>query len=87
MLIMEFIIDNWFLIAIISLTFIIGVLAGIKVAKIKIILKILKKIDPEEFEKLIEEENEDRGDSPFSVGRLHQHTKGATNQYQIPSRK
>lgn len=58
------IMELWMFLAIISLTLIIGVVAGIKASRIHFILQIIKKIPPKEFEKLLEENNEGRKYSP-----------------------
>jgi uncharacterized protein YneF (UPF0154 family) len=48
------IIDLWLFIGILSMCFLAGAIAGIKAARIRIVLDLIKKIPPKDFEKLLE---------------------------------
>lgn len=49
-------INEWWLICLVIAPFILGLLSGIRVTKQKIIMKLLKTIDINEFEKLMDKE-------------------------------
>jgi uncharacterized protein YneF (UPF0154 family) len=48
------IIDLWLFVGLLSMCFLAGAIAGIKAARIRIILDLIKKIPPKDFEKLLE---------------------------------
>lgn len=48
-------INGWWLILLIITPFILGILVGLRVMKQKIIMKLLKKLSINEFEKLMDE--------------------------------
>jgi len=56
---MQVTINEWLLIALIAFPFLTGYFTAIKLMKTKIILKLLKKLDPKEFKKLLDDNYED----------------------------
>lgn len=58
MVLMQIIINELLLIALVTFPFLIGYFTAIKVMKIKITLSLLKKISPVEFKKLLDDKYE-----------------------------
>lgn len=83
---MHITIDTILFVAILSLLFLVGVISGIKLAYAKMMIKILKRISPKEFERLMEEEDESGKHSTISSGCLHKHTKREAPQHKISSK-
>lgn len=83
---MQIIMDTWLFVAILSLLFLVGVISGIRIAYTKITIKLLKRLKPEEFEKLLEGKDEGGEHSAISSGCLHKQSEGETPKHKIPSR-
>ena len=57
---MDIIIDEWILIALILFPFLTGFFTAIKIYKIRLALFLLKRLSPKEFEKLLDDYNENK---------------------------
>ena len=82
-------IGEWTLIALFSIPFIAGLVVGMKIMKYKMIIFLLKKLNPNEFEKLMEngeKQNENEGYSSVDTGKMSAVSGGASDKYKIPSK-
>ena len=82
-------ISEWTLIALFSIPFIAGILTGMKLMRMKMIIFLLKKLDPDEFQKLMEngeKKDENERYSATDIGKMSAISGGASDKYQIPSK-
>lgn len=66
-------IDMALFVAMLLLIFLFGLISGIKIAYARLIMQIIKKISPKEFEKLMEVKNESGDNSTPRIGRVHKY--------------
>lgn len=75
--------DWWVVIALFTIPFLAGFVSGFRIAKYKFIIFLLKKLNPREFEKLMEDEeqtkNENEGCESSDTGKVYSVSTGKTN--------
>lgn len=82
-------ISEWTLIALFSIPFLAGLVTGLKIMKMKMIIFLLKKLDPDEFQKLMENgetKNENERHCSTDIREVPAVSCGASDQYKIPSK-
>ena len=81
-------IGEWTLIFLFTIPFIAGLVTGLKLMKMKMIVFLLKKLEPTEFEKLIENgeqrENENDRRGSIDTGKMPPVFSGASDKHKIP---
>ena len=83
---MPIVIDTTLFVAIMSLLFLFGIISGIKIAYTRITINLLKKLNPKDFEKLLERENESGKHSTTNIGCMHKQSEGETPKHKVSSR-